>query len=131
MIELLLPFILILIIFGVFLILYVPFALRIKPSEKILCAAIWFDDDTHHQNQPCNIKQGYVLCGFNHSNIIKQLGILSEDWRNILVGNKCLGFLTSHNKFVDRQEAYKIAKRENQILYKNNDIEELHTTDMY
>ena len=54
MIELLLPFILILIIFGVFLILYVPFALRIKPSEKILCAAIWFDDDTHHQNQPCN-----------------------------------------------------------------------------
>jgi hypothetical protein len=131
MIEILLPLILILVLFGVFLAFYVPFAIKIKPNERIMCAAVWFDDNTHHDNQPINIKHGYVLCGFNHSNVFKQLGILTDEWRDILGKNKTLGFLTTHNKFVDRKEAYLIAKRENQIMYKNDNVKELHTTDMY
>jgi len=86
-------------------------------KEYILCAAIHYDD--HEQTwegdgNPVNIKTGFVLCGYRHDNIMKlaatQLGIPTQ--RPIATQ----GFLTSRNRFVDREEAADIARAADQLI---------------
>lgn len=84
--------------------------------EKILCAAVNFKDGKKHINQPSGIEEGFVVSGYRHGDCKKFIaGILgfyskSED-SNYVVD----GFLTSHNRFVDRKEALKIALSQDQI----------------
>lgn len=83
-----------------------------KPTEKkerILCAAIWFDDGKKHPHQPKNIETGLVYCGWMHGCIFPQLGGTVGERHKIGLFEKEQGFLTSKNRFVGREEAGKIA----------------------
>lgn len=81
--------------------------------EKILCAAIWYDDGKFYEAQPVNIKQGYVMCGRRHHNIILlRFSLTGEETYT----RKGQGFLTDKDRFVNREEAYRIAKDAGQLL---------------
>ncbi len=94
-------------------------------KEFILCAAIWINDGVKHNQQPINIDIGYVVCGRRHNNCyqtitslkadlnqyFKTLNLSDEDHR------KSQGFITSHDRYVDRKEAWKIAKDNDQIIF--------------
>jgi len=93
-------------------------------KEHILCAAIWINDGIIHDAQPDNIDIGYTICGRRHHNCyqtitdlkgdcntyLKTLNLLDDDYR------KHQGFMTSHDRFVDRKEGWKIAVENNQVV---------------
>ena len=63
------------------------------------------------------IKEGFVIAGFRHPLVIQA----AKAWKE--KGYKCVshGFITSYGRYVDREEAYKIAKDVGQI-----NSEEIH-----
>ena len=95
-------------------------------NEHILCSAVWLDDGIFHKEQPVNIKTGFIVCGRRHNDCLTVI-------ENIINGNldnffsrfkktdnfmtENMGFITSANRFVDRKEAFKIAKYKSQIVY--------------
>jgi hypothetical protein len=90
-------------------------------TEYILCAAIWFNDGKEYVHQPKNIKTGFVVCGRRHHNCfaiyaaMKSLrGTKDADIDNFPKAAE-QGFLTSTDRFVDREEAAEIAWRQKQI----------------
>lgn len=101
-----------------------------KKSEKesILCAAIWINDGTKHNQQPVNIESGYVICGRRHNNCYQTIKSLTGQTPNERIGDlikslsedelrKHHGFITSSDRYVDRTEGWKIAKANNQIQF--------------
>lgn len=87
-------------------------------NEYILCSAIHYDDGKiNSKRRSFNYPEtGIVICGFRHSDIISILPT-NNSMRNDGKVYKCTqGFITSNGRFVDRIEAYKIAKREGQLL---------------
>jgi hypothetical protein len=73
-------------------------------KEYILCSAIWYKEviprATH---RPINTPGGVTLCGYRHGDIISQvLPLLGK--RQFELGEHVQGFLTSKNRFVDREE---------------------------
>ncbi len=82
-------------------------------KEHILCAAI-----LHHST---------VVAGRRHSDCYETLiNLLKRDSHHEiptedLPSREQQGFLTSHNRFVSRSEAFKIAKENNQIIHKLHD----------
>ncbi len=102
-------------------------------NEWILCSAIHYDDGEINTRRTCKNypKTGIVICGYRHPDII---GILptNNSLRNDGKEYKCTqGFITSKGRFVDREEAYLIAKKANQLL---NDFEgksKLFSEDIY
>lgn len=76
-----------------------------KP-EYIICAAIHYNDDIKYLHQPKNIQTGLVLCGRRHHNII-------HIWHQLSNGKTrredIQGFLTSKDRFVNREEGGIIA----------------------
>ena len=89
-------------------------------TEKILCAAIWFDDGIVHAHQPINIEIGIVYMGFRHCNCFASVGGLVRERIAAGIEEKEQGFLTNYNRFVGRKEALVIALKENQVLDINN-----------
>jgi hypothetical protein len=79
-------------------------------TESILCAAIWLKSASVYPHQPINIPHGLVYCGYRHCSILQQISRIDRISLGITQG-----FLTSHNRFVDRKEAYHIALN-NQII---------------
>ena len=77
-------------------------------NERILCAAIWFDDGKVYPVQPKNIPSGYVLSGYDHDSCEASHRILcgEPDHGTITIP----GFLTSTNCFVGPEEAAVTAK---------------------
>lgn len=98
-------------------------------KEKILCAAIWFNDGNYYPHQPVNIDSGFIVTGLRHCNCYSTLssigrtlgieGIAKNAFERIDRDNQ--GFLTSSNRYVDRKEGFKIAKENNQIFHKMHD----------
>ncbi len=91
-------------------------------KEFILCAAVNY--------------KGIIVSGYRHgdcADVLKDL--LSEHIGFVdTPERKDQGFLTSHNRFVDRKEAFVIAKANNQIWHKLHDgVEEgqLTSEDLY
>jgi len=85
--------------------------------EYILCAANHYKDGVVHQDQPKNIEMGHVICGRRHHNIINTISsVFGRDDGDI---NNIQGFITNTNRFVGRQEAYKIAFEADQIIGPN------------
>jgi len=84
-------------------------------EEYILCAAIWYDDGVFYEHQPFNIKTGFVICGHRHHNCFMTAYILNKD-KKLQGYNEIQGFVTNTNNFVDRAEAFRIAKAADQIL---------------
>jgi hypothetical protein len=89
-----------------------------KP-EYITCAAIWYKELPTQVYPPKNIDTGLVVCGHRHSNcidIMKSLaGLRTTQFGPNSVGETIQGFMTSHHRFVDRQEAMNIAKSTGQV----------------
>ena len=91
-------------------------------NEYILCAAIHYDDGKINTNRRCKNypKTGIVICGFRHSDIISILPT-NNHFRNDGKEYNCTqGFITNKGRFVNREEAYSIAKKADQLL---NDFE--------
>jgi hypothetical protein len=100
----------------------------IQQCERILCSAIWFDDGKEYHFQPKNIKSGIVFCGFRHSCIFQQIGGTVKERQEIGIHEKEQGFLTNKNRFVDREEAARIALEANQI---KQPLQRLFSEDLY
>lgn len=75
-----------------------------KQKEFILCAAIDYN--------------GNIICGHRHGDCYEVLkNLIGEIDANKLPSRDDQGFLTSENRYVGREEAWKIAKENSQIVY--------------
>ncbi len=93
-------------------------------KERILCAANYYNDGNIHTHQPKNISRGYVVCGRRHHNCIMTfahliVGFPYNDFGHAIHQTEEQGFLTTTDRWVDRQEAYKIAFEADQIIGPN------------
>lgn len=88
-----------------------------RDRERILCAAIHFDDGQVREQQPCNIATGIVVCGRRHHNCFATVEFLESEGRTVrkAVNGVRQGFLTSADRFVTRREAAEIAVRAEQV----------------
>lgn len=88
-------------------------------NEKIICAATWYKDFPKQVHSPINIDKGVVISGKNHAQIYTALNSLTGKREVSGAIDGCgefeQGFLTTENRFVDRYEAFEIAKNNNQI----------------
>lgn len=98
-------------------------------KERIICAAIWFDDGVKYDHQPVNINTGFVIAGMRHHNCFQTLAIFSKvSDINVAQFEKQQGFITTLNKFVSRERAAKIAHKSGQTKY---DVGKLFSEDLY
>lgn len=110
--------------------------------EKVLCAAIWYDDQIerfHHL--PKNIKTGIVVGGWRHPNCISTLASLFyPNWKTDpdhdtirikVLQNSTQGFLTTKGNFLDRQQAANMALSNGQIEHLRYFTRELDSGDLY
>lgn len=86
-----------------------------RKGEYILIAATWFDDGKEHAHQPKNIATGLVYCAYRHCSIYPLIGGSVVDRKERGFFEKKSGFLTSKNRFVDREEALQIALAAGQV----------------
>jgi hypothetical protein len=100
-------------------------------KEYILCAAIHYKDYGNQKtgrHLPKNIQEGIVICGRRHHNCINTFfeltGVPTRKPYHIQ------GFLTNTDRFVDRKEAYFIAKDANQLLHSKSNPT-LKSEDLY
>ena len=104
-------------------------------NEKIVCSAIWYKELSGQIHKPINIDSGIVVCGFRHIHCIELVKTLSG-FRSVRngensVGKTIQGFLTNKNRFVDRIEAYEIAKNMNQLNDRVHNKGFLYSEDLY
>jgi len=103
--------------------------------NKILCAAIWYKELKTATYLPKNIHTGVVVGGYRHHDIISTVLALTGK-RTVLkgknsVGEYVQGFITSDNRFVDREEGFKIATKADQIIQKLYSRTSLYSEDLY
>lgn len=101
-------------------------------TERILCAAIWYDDGIVHDSLPRNIESGIVISSYRHAYCFAILHELFPE-RDYIIQNRysdktIQGFLTSANNFVDREQAGRIAYNAGQI---KDEIDMLFSEDLY
>ena len=94
--------------------------------EKIICAAIHIPDGIVRVHQSRNIKSGLVICGLRHHNCFTTLSQIE----NIQKHQTIQGFITSHDRFVDRKEGMIIARTAGQVAG-INDGDILMSEDLY
>ena len=107
-------------------------------GERVICAAIWYDDGIHRPHLPKNIISGIVVGGWRHPNCMVALSeLLYPNWQTdtlqnqlrISVLNKEVqGFLTSKGRFLDRKYAAWLHKENGGEL---NFTDELFSEDLY
>ncbi len=101
-------------------------------EERILCAAIWYKDAESVPNQPINIDKGIVISGWRHGSIIASVkamfNLRSVRYGPDSVGETVQGFLTSKNRFLNRQEAHKLFIEQG---YEPEFNDELYSEDLY
>jgi hypothetical protein len=107
-------------------------------KEYILCAAVWYKEFPHIKNQdiplksflPNNLSSGVVFCGHRHGQCIYSKCAVTG-LRDAESGEHVQGFLTNLNRFVNRQEAWDIAKEVNQIIRVSGGEGTLYSEDLY
>ena len=81
--------------------------------EYVMCAANWVDDGKEYNLQPYNVATGIVFCGWRHSCIFAQYA------REYPYKDYCRqttqGFLTTKNRFLNRDEALKLVIENGQL----------------
>lgn len=98
------------ILLGVLIIFYINTSKK-KSYERILCAAIKRKEPTYDN---ADFSDDHLcILGYRHYNIIHNFKDLIDK------SPKAQGFYTSKGRFVDRAEAYKIAKKAGQIRNNN------------
>lgn len=86
--------------------------MNLKP-EQVMCAANWYPElPTPHYN-PSNIDKGIVFSGVSHVHCLHQMVAMTGKRQSEV--KEVDGFLTTHNRFIDRKEAAKIALEQGQI----------------
>ena len=106
-----------------------------EKKEWILCAAIWYRDGKKHEAQPRNIESGFVIAGRRHHNCYATAKALCggdrvqelklENIENTMTREEYKdhqGFITSLDRYVNRQEAYEIARANNQIKLGDGEV---------
>lgn len=86
-------------------------------EEYIICSAVHFDNGIVYQEQPSNIKTGIVVAGRRHNNCfysLKQMGLYGDS--KVTKENTIAGFITNYDRFLNRKEAFVLAKKNNQLL---------------
>lgn len=83
-------------------------------SIYIICAAILYQDGNKYKHQPRNIDTGFVVCGRRHHNCFITSYILNgeQSLKRKVSDNTwkvTQGFMTSDDRFVNREEAGVIA----------------------
>ena len=107
--------------------------------ERILCAAIWYDDGKKYRMQPVGTESGIVVAGLRHPHCkVILMSWLYPNWQNDSleeqikneVNNKEVqGFITSFGRFVDRKLGAAIfIAGGNKLSYSS---EELFSEDLY
>lgn len=107
--------------------------------QRIICAANYYNDGIVRVHEPKNIKVGFVVCGRRHHNCISTfaqiVGFPYTEVGNKIRNTEVQGFLTSDNLFVNRKDAFQIARLANQIIGPNkNDLDNeigLTSEDLY
>ena len=97
-------------------------------KEYIVCAAIWYESGDKFVHTCKNIDHGAVVFGLRHS-IYEVLIRLYPDYKESQDTHQ--GFLTSHNRFVDRKEGAEIAFKSGQITEGIAKHECLFSEDLY
>ncbi len=109
-------------------------------KEYILCAAIWYKEldkmsekwvpNVEGFMRPKNITKGIVICGYRHpSCMYTMIAITGKRSVETECGDYEQGFLTSKNRFVDREEGAKIhVENGNSLKYSTK---ELYSEDLY
>jgi len=105
-------------------------SLKMKMEERIICSAIWFDDDIARANQ--NVFSGFVVAGLRHSDCYRTASVFDPEHKYKKYRNE-QGFLTSENRFVNRKEALSIAISARQVNKKelHNQLIGLFSEDLY
>ncbi len=86
-----------------------------KP-EFILCSAIHFQNGA--KTTVKNIESGVIICGRRHSDCYDVLsGIIGDVDPDTLPDRDSQGFLTSKNRYVNREQAWKIALENKQVKF--------------
>ena len=93
-------------------------------QERLICAAIYWDDGIEHVHCARNIKTGWAVCGWRHHNIIQVLKQMGKPRSDPYIE----GFMTTKGRFVDREEAAQIAA---EIGIKIKKGEKLTSEDLY
>jgi len=97
-------------------------------------------DQIHCKEQPNGISVGFIITGRRHSDCYQVIHSLlnghklKEEVEQVqkLARNENQGFITSHNRYVDRSEAYNIAVANNQCWHTiNSDSKILASEDLY
>lgn len=101
-------------------------------KERIVCSAIWYKDLPAQNYLPVNCDAGIVVCGLRHAHCIAAFNALSG-LRSVTTeaGNYVQGFLTNMNRFVNRDEADKIALECGQVTELSYLKDELDSSDLY
>ena len=105
--------------------------------ERIICAANFYQDGKKRTFRPTNIEEGLVICGHRHHNCIQLFAELVGFPYSVeaqkLHNTEIIGFLTSKNRFVGRNEAAKIARDAGQVNWTMVDWEQvmLYSEDIY
>ena len=102
-------------------------------TERIICASIHCDDGKKYPCQPVNIKTGIVIMGRRHHNCITTIRELNPNYLKEPIKAKCMGFITTEDRHVNRTEAYRIAINSGQIRERkyNGKTEYLRSEDLY
>lgn len=94
-----------------------------EAPEKIICAATHYDDGKDYGSQPENIDSGFVVGGRRHDATI---GVLHGLGFDLSSNYRTEGFITTFNRFVDRNEGAEIATEVGQA-----DTDFLFSEDLY
>ena len=106
--------------------------------ERILCAACWYEElelakPEALENRgilPYNVDKGIVFSGWRHANCIYQMVAITGLPQH-KAGKEIQGFLTSHNRFVDREEGANIALAAKQVTKLKYSSKLLYSEDLY
>lgn len=99
---------------------------QVEENEKVLCAAIWIQDESLKPVHNCtNVSYGVVLCGYRHGHIVSQHTMLTG--KRLPLVKHVQGFLTTKNRFLDRVEAHKLFSTYATPEFKD----ELYSEDLY
>lgn len=99
-------------------------------EEYILCSAIHYFNFENTDNLPLNLNKGILITGRRHSDCIFTWWKLTATQTNN--SNSTQGFLSSTNKFYNRQDAIFIAMLSGQITKeKVNEITQLYSEDLW
>ena len=96
-------------------------------AERVLCAALYIDDQQEHPHPPRNIQTGFVVAGHRHHNCLATAAVLLG--RPVHDGVQ--GFITTNNRMVSRAEARALAIISGQVPLLTPPTHQLYSEDLY